>query len=411
MEFFDSFNEKREKQSKIDIISSFPSNYIGSKRRLLLHIWDTLDNANIKFDTVLDAFSGSAMVSLLFKFMGKKVYSNDLLTSSCVTAACLMNMQKPPLSKKDFHFLITNDSHSDTFVLDNHKNKFFTEKECIFMDRFRKNVETLDSDKFYYAMELINKATLLSIPNSNFSIYGKDLKSLRSTHDTEKLFEEEKWRDTTRKRRDANNEIMFNKSIGEVYNRYEKAYGQCSRIDFSQQNRNPKILSKTEELEGNKEGAVLNFDIIELLESKLINADLIYLDPPYGGSSSNYAKLYSFLEEYYHKNKLDNIDHIQKGAKRFYKSKSYQEQFEQLLSLCSNFRTWLISYNNDSFADLDTIISIIRNAGKKNVEVIEVPITYQYRKKKNIIEMDHAAYLNGEKKYLQKGIEYLIIGG
>ena len=48
-------------------------------------------------------------------------------------------------------------------------------------------------------------------------------------------------------------------------------------------------------------------DIIDLLESKLIVADLLYLDPPYGGSSSDYSTLYRFLEEYLYEDKLENL--------------------------------------------------------------------------------------------------------
>ena len=76
MEFFDVLNSKRSKYDIVKKISSIPSNYVGSKRRMLHYIWDVIEQNHIEFDSVFDAFSGSAMVSLLFKLMGKKVFCN-----------------------------------------------------------------------------------------------------------------------------------------------------------------------------------------------------------------------------------------------------------------------------------------------------------------------------------------------
>ena len=441
-EFFDTFKSKRSNTSIIDTISSIPSNYVGSKRRLLPHILNTIEQEKVQFDSVLDAFSGSSMVSLLFKFMGKKVYSNDLLTSSAITAVCLLEMDKIPLTQDDIRFLLQNipDGYG-TFVLDHYKGKFFTEKECKFLDRYKKNVETLCGEKFYCGMELINKATLLSIPNSNFSIYGKDLKSLRSTHDVNKSFWDEKWRDTTRKRRDANNEIMFGKSVVEMYQKYKGAFSLFAIENHVNQHcflggryYNGQTIANLEHrlkhdkgkgkeiyqipfnpndfkdiLSKGNDCVVFNSDIIDLLESKTINADLLYLDPPYGSSSSDYAVLYRFLEEYLYECSLEEMEHIQKGAKRFCKAKGYQEQFEKLLSLSGGFKTWLISYNESSFADLDVIVSTIKNAGKTNVKTISVPITYQYRAGKGIVDPDYASFLENGKKHLNRGTEYLIL--
>ena len=329
-----------------------------------------------------------------------------------------------------------------TFVLDNYKDKFFTEEECKFLDRYRRNVELLCGDQFYCGLDIINKATLASIPNSNFSVYGKDLKALRSTHEVGKSFHTEKWRDTTRKRRDKNNEIMFEKALSEMYQKYKGAFslmaienhinrhcflggryyqGQTiAEIEHRlkhDKNQGKQItdipldVSKFEKIMESSDCAVFNSDIIELLESGVIQTDLIYLDPPYGGASSDYSNLYRFLEEFLYEDKLENLEHIQKGSKRFSNKKGYQAEFEYMLSLCSNFSTWMLSYNDSSYADIDTITSTIKNAGKKNVEVIAVPITYQYRKGKNKVDEQHFMenYHDSGHKFVERGVEYLII--
>jgi hypothetical protein len=86
-----------------------------------------------------------------------------------------------------------------------------------------------------------------------------------------------------------------------------------------------------------------------------------------------------------------------------------------MLSLCGDFPVWLTSYNESSYANLDLITSTIKNAGKKTVKVFDVPITYQYRKGKSVVEAE--ATTNGEfgydptkgKTHLQRGTEHLIL--
>jgi adenine-specific DNA methylase len=442
-DLFDIFGKDHHKQQLVSALESLPSNYVGSKRRILLHIWNTLDKHNIQFDSVFDAFSGSAMVSLLFKLMNKQVVSNDLLTSSAITAVCLLENTDIPLSQEDLYFLVNNEPKDKrSFVLDNYKDRFFTEKECNFLDRYRRNVELLCGEKFYCGLDLLNKATLASIPNSNFSVYGKNLQALRSTHEVGKSFWDEKWRDTTRKRRDDNNEIMFGKSLNEMYQKYKGAFslfaienhinqncflggryysGQTiAKLDHRlthQKNNGREITDTPIKIEDFKavlnknQGCVFNADIIELLQSNIINTDLIYLDPPYGGASSDYSVLYRFLEEFLYEDKLENLEHVQKGGKRFSKKTGYQEQFENLLSLCGNFKTWMISYNESSYADIDTITSTIKNAGKKDVILESVPITYQYRKGKNVVDEEFfkSNYYDEGHKFLERGTEYLIL--
>ena len=434
----------REKNEIIPRISSIPSNYVGSKRRMLRSIWNFLEEENVEFEDAFDAFSGSAMVSLLFKHMGKSVVANDLLTSSAITAICLLENTDIPLTSEDIHFLCTNvPEGTRTFVRDNYQDRFFTSKECLFLDRFRRNIETLFGPRFYCGFDLLNKATIASIPNSNFTIYGKNLKALRSTHDPNKLFAQEKWRDTTRKRRDDDNNIMFESAMNEMRDKYKSSFailaaethvtqhcflggryynGQTiAKLEHRLQHQRNNGIDLTEQpvLLADFEPAlidgptccVFNADIIELLKAGLIQTDLIYLDPPYGGNSSNYAALYRFLEEYLYEQKLEELPHIQTGAKRYAKAKGYQEQFEELLSLCSCFPYWLLSYNDSSYANLNTIVSTIKNAGRKTVVVKDVQFTYQYRKGKNIVDVDHYkdGFANEGHMYTQRGKEYLIL--
>ena len=66
-------------------LARFPSSrYMGSKQAILPFLYRIL--SSLEFDTALDAFSGSSVVSYLLKVMGKSVTSNDFLTFCYHTA-------------------------------------------------------------------------------------------------------------------------------------------------------------------------------------------------------------------------------------------------------------------------------------------------------------------------------------
>ena len=131
-----------------------------------------------------------------------------------------------------------------------------------------------------------------------------------------------------------------------------------------------------------------NEDIIELLNSEKLtpifsqeNKRLCYIDPPYGGQSSDYPKLYSFLEEYIHMKPLNEIEKIQK-FNRYAKKKGYEEQFKKLLESLHDsklFDVWVLSYNESSWCHIDEIVSMLKQY-KKNVIIKKKEYQYNYRK-------------------------------
>lgn len=410
MNDFCSFLKKdRDKRAIISTISSIPSNYVGSKRRLLTHIWEILDENNVEFDSVFDAFSGSSMVSLLFKWMGKRVVANDLLTTSSLTAVSLLENEFIPISDDDLCFLCKNEpSEHSSFVMSNYKDKFFTENECRFLDRYKKNIELLYGDKFYCGKKL------------NDSLLGQGWEDkfeyITPSNDAKKPF------DASNKLKSAfalfliQSHINQNCFIGGRYYNGQTLAKMDHRINHAKNNgkeitNTPIAIQRFKDVLCKGDVTVFNSDIIYLLESGKVKTDLIYLDPPYGGASSDYAYLYRFLEEYLYEDKLENIEHIKNGSKRFSKSKGYQDQFEYLLSLCNSFKTWMISYNESSYADLDTIVKTIKAAGRPNVVVKSIPITYQYRSNKNVVDIEDFKqnYYEEGYKFLERGTEFLIL--
>ena len=61
-------------------------------------------------------------------------------------------------------------------------------------------------------------------------------------------------------------------------------------------------------------------------------------------------------------------------------------------------------------AKKETITQTIKNSGKNNIMVSKIPITYQYRKGKNEVDIDKFEnYFSDGHNYTQRGTEYLIM--
>ena len=83
-------------------IENIPSTrYQGSKRKILPWIYDCIKDAD--FNTVLDAFGGSGMVSYLFKHMGKRVTYNDLFRFNYLIGQSIIENERVLLTAKDGH--------------------------------------------------------------------------------------------------------------------------------------------------------------------------------------------------------------------------------------------------------------------------------------------------------------------
>lgn len=167
-------------QSAMRSIEKLPLPYTGNKKKLVYSMHDVLRKHNLQFQTVLDAFSGSATVSFLFKMMGKQVLANDLLTSSYMNAVAFVENPGIELSDEEKDFLLNHDNpNKGSFVEDNYLgaqfrpkgkdcrfNKF-TLKECKHLDNFRANVDELCSRYLEGLSMAANAAVVLRLPFGN----------------------------------------------------------------------------------------------------------------------------------------------------------------------------------------------------------------------------------------------------
>ena len=403
-------------ESALQKISKIPfGGYTGNKRRVLKNLWMALEDEGIEFNSVFDAFSGSSVFSLFMKFMGKEVIANDFLTSSYLNALALVENPGYRLTFEEMMFVVNNQPKYDVkdgFIYKNYKDIRFTEKECIDLDRFRINLSllgnsdvspTLGNDRgvgmYRHRIEGMNR-DIPQIPHlfsdnqrASFDAWFSRYNSMTS----ESVIHSDDKRIRMAKAfllRNMESNILKNCFLGGRYNNGQvianldhrinhKNHNGAENIDFIKELLVDYFNPKYDILEGSYKPCVsLNCDIIELLENSDFVTDVIYLDPPYGGASTDYAYLYQFLEEYIYGEKMDEIDHIQNYGKRFVSKKTYEEHFLKMLELIDRFPIWMLSYNDSSWESKERIIELLSKF-RNNVTVHEVNnYIYKYRSDK-----------------------------
>lgn len=336
-------------------VSMYPSTrYMGSKNKLLQQIWGIA--SQFDFNSVLDLFSGSGVVSYMFKAQGKRVVSNDYMTFSSLYTKAMVENNTVNLADKDIQFLLSNKGLCDGFVENTFKDLYFTDDENIFIDQVRANIKNLrSSTKRAMATSALVRACFKKRPRGIFTYVGhryddgrKDLQTSLKDH--------------------------FLNAIEQI---------NLSVFDNGQKN-----LSK-------------NFDAM----SVNTKADLVYIDPPYYSphSDNEYVRRYHFVEGI--ARDWEGVE-IQEHTKTK-KFKSYPtpfssrtgayEAFDKLFKKHRN-SILIVSYSSNSLPTLDEMVSLLSKY-KGNVEV--VPVDYQY-------SIGNQAHKAGNNNNTVK--EYLFVG-
>ena len=338
-------------------MEAFPMmRYMGSKNKLVPWLYETF--SDLEFNSALDAFSGSGVVSYLFKSMGKEVYSNDFLTFSSTITKALIENNSTLIDEIDLEQLLNLDVESDNFIETTFENVFFSKNELIFLDKISHNISELSSPyKKALALTALFRSCLKKQPRGVFTISGNLEKYDDGRRDL-KLSLMEHFLEQTK----INNRVIFDNS---------------------------------------KKNISYNSDIFELKKPKL-NPDLVYFDQPYVPPSDDncYVKRYHFLEglsKYWYGEKIMEETKVKKIQKKFtpfsYKKTAIQA-FENLFDQFSN-STLVLSYSSNAYPELDTLVSLMKNE-KSKVEIKSKPHRYNFG--------NHATALRSNV------MEYLIIG-
>jgi DNA adenine methylase len=316
-----------------DQIKKYPSTrYMGSKNKLLNEIWQAC--SKFEFNSVLDLFSGSGIVSYMFKAQGKTVHSNDYMAMSAVYTKAMVENNSVTLSLPETRKLIIPNNKNDHFVTKNFNNLYYTDKDNALIDIVRTNIKQLqDPYKKSIAMTALIRSCIKKRPRGVFTYTGQRYDDGRI--DLQMTLEEH----------------------------FMNAVELVNNAVFDNKKNN---LSKR--------GDAMLF---------MGKPDLVYMDPPYYSTRSDneYVRRYHFVEGLACDWK--NVEIQWNTTTRKFKNyptpfsskKGASDAFDQLFE---KFKDSLIvvSYSSNSLPTLNEMIEILRKY--KNVEVLQIDHRYSF---------------------------------
>ena len=330
-------------------IKKYPTTrYMGSKSKLIDVIWEA--SKNFEFDSVLDLFSGSGVVSYMYKSYGKRVISNDYMTMAAVLSKALIENNDITLPLDEAKELTRAQDLIDSFVQDTFKGIYFSDADNLFIDIVRANIKLIDDEyKRAIAMEALIRACTKKRPRGIFTYVGDRYNDGRK--DLKKSFEEQFLEAVEL----INNAIFSNKKKNQSFNE-------------------DSMLFKAK-------------------------ADLIYIDPPYytPKSDNEYVRRYHFVEGL--ARDWQGVE-IQEDTKTK-KFKSYPtpfstkdgaaDAFDEIFRRYSN-SILIISYSSNSLPNMNDMIMMLKKY-KSHVEVIPVDYKYSFGTRANTVRNDVQEYI------------------
>ena len=322
----------KKKLSPEDQVRKFPTTrYMGSKSKLIEYIWKATEH--LEFDSVLDLFSGSGVVSYMYKAHGKRVISNDYMSMSATMTKALIENNGTQLSVQEAEELTVEKGVIDTFVQDTFGGIYFTDDDNRFIDIVRTNIKTIqDEYKKAIALEALIRACVKKRPRGIFTY------------------------------------------VGERYNDGRKDLTKTFKEQFMEavENINLAVFSN------GKKNKSYNLDSMGLK----VSADLVYIDPPYytPKSDNEYVRRYHFVEGL--ARDWNGVEIQQETKTKKFKSyptpfstrdgatKAFDEIFKKYRK-----SILVVSYSSNSYPDMDEIMTLLKKY-KDNVSVN--PIDYRY---------------------------------
>jgi adenine-specific DNA-methyltransferase len=335
--------------------ASFPRlRFMGSKYKLLPWIQDVL--SEYRFNSVLDAFSGSGCVSYLFKTMGKRVVSNDFLNFCANITKATVENDYQRFNLKTINALLTYSPFHKQFIEKTFKDIFFTTEDLRFLDVVSWNIRKQSSPYIRaLAIAALVRSCVKRQPRGVFTVAG----------------DPERYKDGRRDLRLSLKEHFLEQI--EVYN----------RCVFSNHKTHYSV-----------KGNIFDFPMKGM--------DLVYMDPPYVPRADDncYVKRYHFLEGlscYWNGLKIMEESRVKKIAKPYTPFSYRKEALNAFHGLFSKFSDSILvlSYSSNGFPDLDILVSVMKQY-KKNVKVYERNHRYHF-----------GTHANAERNEVQ---EYLIVG-
>jgi len=297
------------------------TNYIGSKQKLVDWIWKHTPEGT---GTVLDAFSGSAVVAYMYKTKGLQVIANDRLRYCHHAAKAIIENNSVRLSEDEIEALMADNAKAGSFVQDNFKGIFFAKGVHALIDTIRANCDKLSGFKKDIALFGLGKTCMSGKGGFGHFSSSTDYGRRQDTPD--------EFKDRLRKNLQRINALVF---------------------------------------DNDKENKAHRQDINDLLPKA--KADLAYFDPPYATefSTTNYERAYHFVEglmTYWEglEIKADTkVKYYETDHKTVTKANA-SEFFQTFLGNAKHIPNWLISYRDHAYPNEQEMKRIIGSFGKQS---------------------------------------------
>lgn len=307
--------------------------FMGSKQDLVNDIWCVAQSFTPK--SVLDLFSGSGVVSYMFKAQGLRVFSNDYMAFAATFAKAMVQNSSITLTETDMRQLTSKKTRTDGFVAGQFSGLYFDDADNDFIDMIRANIHKLDCEtKRALAIAALVRACMKKRPRGIFTYTG-------FRYD------------------DGRRDLQL--SLREQF------HGAVHAI-------NAAVFDN-----GQLNAATWG----DALESR-VEADLVYIDPPYFSplSDNEYVRRYHFVEGLARDWKGVELQQHTKTRK----FKSYPTPFRTergaeaaLNELFKRFQgsVLLVSYSSNSLPTKEAITACLAHY-KRHVEVVAVNHRYSF---------------------------------
>ncbi len=286
--------------------------------------------------TVVDPFGGSQSMSYYFKQLGCRVLTNDFMAFSNAIGKALVENRGDILDKHDVETLFSPNPDEKEFALmrETFTDIFFKEEDAAFLDSFRGNVERLKTQyKRCLALAVMNRALTRKVTMGHFAhtqalLYAADPERIR-----------------------RNRSLI--RPVKELFLELLDSY-------------NAAVFDNETQCLSNRG------DALEFLEENQ-TADVVYFDPPYGNSHADYQQFYHLLETYtmYWKDKkfVNGVKRYEpKRATAFDQKTTIMGALDKLFEEAESIPFWIVSYNDRSYPDVDTLTNMVSNHRNVHVE-------------------------------------------
>lgn len=379
-------------------LSQVKNPYVGNKRKIIGRfgeiLWDEGYAPQISEGCkVLDLFSGSGFVSYMFKRLGASVWGNDILASSYINTKsliesqlkCNLNNINNVLYSTVNSYLNNIDSSASESVFDVFVPERFSERESACLQIIRDNI-TKSSPTFYDPSKLDEYAKVNDI---RIKYLGQKVDNIDKEYNP--YINADKAVSIILQYILSNCFVGGRLNKGQILAQYDHRVSHNKNsgceMSFSIEDMHLYDISHNSmsTCRATRSDA---FDILlhdsPIVKNTLDSIDIVYIDPPYGGQQSDYSYMYNFMEHFiYQGDPPDRSD-------KFVQSKKYKDHFADLLDCLPLNADWIFSYNDDSWADIDTIEKMLIDK-RRSPKIISCEYNYKYRKNQSA------------------GVEYIII--